>query len=163
MACLDETKEINGRTYYVVQMPPTEAIKVQLQLTKIFGDSFGELGSSMNGDFAGQAQALGAAMSLLFKNSDEDEILALVKKVVSTAKVDGKKIVIDSDFTGEYLQDIYKVFFWVLGVNFSSFFGESGLNGFLDKFKVRIMEKLNQKKPVKSEQVKDSQTTSRPT
>lgn len=138
MACADESKEINGRSYYVVQMAPTKAIPIQLKLTKIFGSSLGKLGSVMRGNFKDQAEALGGAVTALFENSSEEEIFALIKTVVETAKVDGKPINFDVAFQGEHLVDVYKVFFWVLGVNFSSFFGGSGLNGFLEKAKAQF-------------------------
>lgn len=135
MACNDATKTINGREYYVVQMSPLKAIPVQLKLTKIFSGSIGKLGAAMKGDWGQQATALGDAMASIFESASEEEIFTLIQTVVNTAKVDGKKIDFNRDFQGEYLSDVYKVFFWVLGVNFSSFFGASGLDGFLTRVK----------------------------
>lgn len=135
MACQDANKTINGREYYVVQMTPDKAIPIQLKLTKILGGSIGKLGAAMKGDFSQQAEALGESVTALFENASEEEIFALIKKVVTTAKVDGERIDIAIHFQGEYLADIYKVFFWVLGVNFSSFFGANGLDGFLGRMK----------------------------
>lgn len=149
MACNDETKEINGRSYYVVQLPPSKIIPIQLKLMKIFGSSMGKLGAVLKGDDVARANAFGEAVSALFENSNEEEIAALIKRIVETAKVDGERINYDRDFQGEYLVDIYKVFFWVLGVNFTSFFGESGLNGIWDKVKAQLTrpaEKPNTKK-----------------
>lgn len=144
MACIDEQKEINGRTYYVVQMPPDKAIPIQLKLVKIFGGSIGLLGSAMRGDFTQQADALGRAVTELFKNASEQEIYALLKEVTETAKVDGERVKFSTTFAGDHLVDCYKVFFWVLGVNFSSFFGERGLSGFLTQFKATVNEVIKQ-------------------
>ena len=142
MACKEETTEINGRTYYVVQMSPEKAIPVQLKLVKVFSGSLTILAGAMRGNFQGQAEALGEAISKMFENSSEEEIFALLKQVTETAKCDGKRISFGETFSGDHLVDCYKVFFWVVGVNFSSFFGERGLNGFLQKFQAMVTETI---------------------
>lgn len=139
MPVAEATKEINGRTYYVVQMPPTKAIPIQLKLTKMFGAAIGLMApvlstASKAGPEARMA-AMGGAIGALFEKNNESEVFSLICAVVCTAKVDGKRIDdIDTAFQGEYLADLYKVFFWVLGVNFSSFFGEGGLEGLMARF-----------------------------
>lgn len=128
MACNDETKTINGREYYVVQMPPTKAIPVKLKLMKVLGNPLTVLASASKAD-GGSVAALGDAIGALFEGSSEEEVFALIKRVVETAKVDGQRINIDNHFSGDHMPDLYKVFFWVLEVNFSSFFGGSGFGG----------------------------------
>lgn len=152
MACVEDRKEINGREYYVVQMPPDKAIPIQLKLVKIFGGSVGMLGGAMRGDFAQQAEALSRAMTELFKNASEQEIFALLKEVTETAKVDGERVQFSTTFAGEHMADCYKVFFWVLGVNFSSFFGERGLSGFLTQFRTTVTEIIKQNAQAKPPQ-----------
>lgn len=142
----EECKEINGRQYYVVQMPPSKAIVLQLRLTKILGGAIGALAPALSAnaglDGAGRSAAMAGAVGALFANATEDEVFSLIREVVSTAKVDGERVQLDKHFQGEYLGDIYKVFFWVLGVNFASFFGAGGLNGLLDKFKHLMLQEL---------------------
>lgn len=142
----EECKEINGRQYYVVQMAPTKAIVLQLRLTKILGGAIGALAPALSAksglDGTGRSAAMAGAIGALFANATEEEVFSLIREVVSTAKVDGQRIEMDKHFQGEFLGDVYKVFFWVLGVNFASFFGAGGLNGLLDKFKTLMLQEL---------------------
>lgn len=152
MAVNEDSKTINGRQYYVVQMPPTTALLVQLRLVKILGGAVGALApalSSKSGlDGAGRSAVMAGAVGALFANSTEEEVFGLMRDVVQTAKVDGERILMDKHFQGQYLADVYKVFFWVLGVNFASFFGEGGLDGLLDSFKAQLISELaSQKAP----------------
>lgn len=152
MTVKDENKTINGRQYYVVQMPPSEALVLQLKLTRILGGAIGALAPALSSnakvDGAGRSAAMAGAMGALFANATEQEVFGLMRDVVTTAKVDGERVQIDKHFQGEYLSDVYKVFFWVLGVNFASFFGEGGLDGLLAKFqKVMLAELASQQKP----------------
>lgn len=146
MATLDATTEINGRTYFVVQMPPTKAVVVQMRLTKILGGSLRTLlpaivpGASK--DHLSRSVAVAGAIGSLFEAATEQELSDLIFDVVRTAKVDGKPIDIDTSFRGEYLMDLYKVFLWVLGVNYGSFFGEGGLDAWIAKFKVFLAAEM---------------------
>ena len=147
MAVKDEQKIINGRTYYVIQMPPEKAFLIQLRLTKILGGAIGALAPALTAnskmDNGQRAATMAGAIGALFANATEQDIFNLMAEVVTTAKVDGARIEINKHFQGEYLSDLYKVFFWVCGVNFESFFGAGGLQGLLDKFLLKMASELN--------------------
>jgi len=146
MAVKDESCTINGRQYYVVQMAPERAIVLQLKLMKILGGAIGTLAPALTPnsktDGMGRTAAMAGAISALFSNATEEEVFGLIRDVVSTAKVDGARIAVNEHFQGEFLADLYRVFFWVLGVNFSSFFGAGGLDGLLDKFRRTMLQEL---------------------
>ncbi len=147
MTVKSETKILNGRSYFVVQMPPEQAFLTQLQLTKIMGGAIGALAPALSSSSAmgpdARTAAMAGAISALFATSTEQDIFNLMAKVVTTAKVDGERIDINKHFQGDYLADMYKVFFWVLGVNFASFFGAGGLDGILDRFRRVMAKELN--------------------
>lgn len=147
MAVKDEQKIINGRTYYVIQMPPEKAFLIQLRLTKILGGAIGVMAPALTAssklDGGQRAAAMAGAIGALFANATEQEIFNLMAEVVTTAKVDGARIEINTHFQGEYLSDMYKVFFWVCGVNFESFFGVGGLEGLLAKFRLAMAKELS--------------------
>lgn len=146
MAVNEGKKSIRGREYYVVQMPADKAILIQLQLTKILGGALGKLApalsTSSKADGPERMAAMVGAVGALFEKASEEEIQALIFRVVSTAKVDGKRIDINEHFQGEFLADLYPVFFWVLGVNFASFFGAGGLDGVVAKFKMLFLQEM---------------------
>lgn len=139
MSTKDDKTTINGRTYWAVQLPPSQALLLQLELTRIMGSALGELMPVLRqgspADSAARMAAMSAAVAALFKAAPPEQVLSLITKLVTTVKVDGRRIEnLDTEFQGEYLADVYKVFFWALGLNFSSFFGDGGLQGVWAKF-----------------------------
>lgn len=146
MATQDAKNIINGRQYYVVQMPPVDAVVLQLEISRILGTAIGALipalGKNANSNDSQRAAALGGVFGMLFEKASPAELTDLIVRVVSTAKVDGRRIDVNNDFQGEYLPDLYKVFMWVLQVNFASFFGAGGLDGLLGKFKVLFKQEM---------------------
>lgn len=147
MATRDETRTINGRTYYAVQLPPDKALVLQLRLIKILGGAFGQLAPNLVGSDKANNSVRGAALAgavgALFANATELEVFGLIREFVTSAKVDGRRIDdINKEFQGEYLADIYKVFFWLVGLNYASFFGEGGLDGLLTKFQTMFSAEM---------------------
>lgn len=139
MSVVDGKTTINGREYYAVQMPPSQALLLQLELTRIMGGALGKLmpvlRQGSQEDSASRMAAMSAAVAALFDSAPPEQVLTLITKVVNTVKVDGRRIEgLDTEFQGAYLADTYKVFFWALGLNFASFFGEKGLQGVWAKF-----------------------------
>lgn len=138
MACNDAKTTINGRTYFTVQMPAMKAQLVKLKLMRMLSGAAVKLAAAWKADdFAGQAGGLADALSTLFQNANEQEILDLQMLVLSHVSVEGKKLkdeaAFNEAFSGEYIFDLDKAFFWALGVNFASLFGESGLEGITEK------------------------------
>lgn len=135
MACRQETLEINGDTYLVFQLPPSEALPLKFKLAKILGPSLAELLEGI--DIAGDNQkasgkAVIEAISKIFSELDPEEITKLIQKVVSRVRKNGKHVIFDEDFQDDF-NTLYKIFFWVLQVNFGNFFEGLGLKAGLEK------------------------------
>jgi len=149
MATKEDTKEINGHSYYVRQLPPTKALPLKFELGRIFGKALPSLLSGKGKDEDIQAEAFGTAIQSIFNAADPEQLTALIKRVVETATRDGKRIMdggseetisFDNAFIDDY-QAMYKVFYFVLVVNFGNFIKGFGLN--LDKLKETAVAKLN--------------------
>lgn len=130
MACKDETKEINGKQYYVVQLPPRTALLIKFKLLALLGPAAKELAKGVGAKKADQTEALLDGFVSLFKDVNPVELVALMQEVTETAKCDGKRIQFDKHFQGSLLE-VYQVFFWVLTVNFSDFFTGELVQDFL--------------------------------
>lgn len=137
MSCKTETREINGITYTVTQWPVETALEIKFRLMQIVGGSLGELAGLMDKDSGGaeDLDKIGLAISGLFKSCPPKEMVSFLKEVVSSARADGE-LVSNSKFTELYQGDLvtpYKVFFFVLKVNYSDFLSESGVGKVLKR------------------------------
>jgi len=149
MATKEDTKEINGHSYYVRQLPPTKALPLKFELGRIFGKALPSLLSGKGKDDDIQAEAFATALQSIFNAADPEQLTSLIKRVTETATRDGNRIMdgnaektisFDDAFIDDY-SGMYKVFYFVLVVNFGNFITGLGLN--LEKLKETATAKLN--------------------
>lgn len=129
MACKEDRYPLGDRVYFIRQMPPRLALKVETYLVKMVGQplfkAFASEGFSLE---AATAVALGAFADRL----DADEMLKAMHSVFRFTGIDGKCIRVceenDRECAGidEYFQgrnkELLQVFIQALRVNFSDFF-----------------------------------------
>lgn len=120
MACKEDTKEINGKTYYVVQLPAKQALKLKFKLAALLGSGLSELAKGIGADETKQKEAMFAGLIKLFESADPDQLVDLLVETTERAKCDGGRIEFDSHFQND-LATVYKVFIWILQVNFGDF------------------------------------------
>ena len=149
MACNTETKEIGEREYSVTQWPADKSMLMKFRLAKAFGASLASImGSSSQTPSKGKknsyqddAKALSEGLSTLFKSNSPEELVALMKNCVVGVVCDGKRIT-DSSFnelfSGDDLMEVYKVFIFVLQVNYSNLFKGQLADRFLAKMKENL-------------------------
>lgn len=143
MVCKTESTEIDDHEYAVTQWSAEKSILMKLKLTKIFGPSLSTLvnlalDQNKEDQDVDESQILSGAISLLFDNSTPEEITAMIKSCVIGVARDGKKITETSFaelFTGEDLMLIYRIFFFVLKVNYGNLFKGQLVNNLLAKVK----------------------------
>ena len=115
MPCKSETREIDGRDVFVMQLPASRAMELQVDLYSIIGDNCLPF---VKGDWE-----FGNILYIQ-KYSDRDALIQLIKYTCSQARIDGKELTganFDLEFSGNLLM-IYKVFAFALEVNFKDFF-----------------------------------------
>lgn len=129
MSCKTETKTIGDHEFSVTQLPATKAILMKVKLIKTFGATLARIASMATNTSKDKkdtsdtdAKALSEGLSILFQGNSPDEIVALMKECVVGVACDGTKITsssFDELFSGDNLLEVYKVFLFMLQVNYS--------------------------------------------
>ncbi len=142
MACNTENKQIGDHEYSVTQWPAEKSILMKFRLAKAFAPSLATImgNSSTNKKTTEQdeAVALSEGLSMLFKNNSPEELVTLMKNCVIGAACDGKRITdttFNELFSGNDLLEVYKVFVFVLQVNYSNLFKGQLVDRLLAKVK----------------------------
>lgn len=117
---IENTKDINGRTYSVGKLPASEAVRVQVALVNLCGDALFKAAASSNGD---QEAAGSAALQALSNSLDAEKVLSTMKTVmVQRVSIDGKRIMNLDEAFADHVEDMWPAFFFALQVNFANFF-----------------------------------------
>lgn len=143
MACKTESKQIGDHEYSVTQWPADKSMLMKFRLAKAFGASLATLmGNSPQATKdkkvteQDEALALSEGLSTLFQTNSPEELVALMKNCVIGTACDGKRITETSFnelFSGDELLEVYKVFVFVLQVNYSNLFKGQLADRFLAK------------------------------
>lgn len=142
MTCNTETKQIGDHEFSVTQWPADKAILMKMKLGKAFGASIGKIASialesnKKQTTDSEQAQALSEGISMLFESNSPEEITKLIKDSVIGVAVDGTKITettFNQIFSGDDLMDVYKVFIFVIKVNYGNLLKGQKAEAFLAK------------------------------
>lgn len=127
MACKTETKEIDGVEYSVTQWPAETALLNKMKLIKIFGASLGLLISGL--DMAKDAEIdlsdvdFSGAIAKIFESTDPEELVSILKSCIVGVACNDKRITNSSFtelFSGDSLSSVYKIFIFVIQVNYSN-------------------------------------------
>ena len=117
MACKSETREIRGKPVFVRQWPANKAMDMQIELLTVMGDSCVPF---VMGDWT-----FGNLLYIL-QRVEKHVFLSLVKECLTSARIAGIEVNetnFDVEFSGD-LMFIYKLFSFVLEVNYKDFFAE---------------------------------------
>lgn len=141
MACKEDRYTCGGRIYLIRQMPPTQALKVEVFLLRTLGEPL--LRSASQGS---STATFTAAIGLLTSRLDEEELTRVMATVFQYVGILDQAIRIcekgdvagaglDTHFLGKN-KDLWLVFVEALRVNFADFFGESlSLSSLLERVK----------------------------
>lgn len=130
-----ETKEktINGAKYTVTQMTARKALRMKAKLLRLFGPAIAQIflpgkEKPMEGMAFSKDEAVKALTNLACELEEENFERLCMELLVGVRK-DGIELseqIIDLEFAGD-LSTLFKVLWYVLEVNFASFFGEGGI------------------------------------
>lgn len=143
MACKTETKQIGDNEFSATQWPAEKALLMKFKLMKVFGASISSLldsvdlkSSSVEDSKLGDS--LSSAITAMFANSSPEEASALIKECIVGVAAGDTRITATSFneiFSGDSLMDMYKVFFFVLQVNYGNLFKGQKVGDLLAKIK----------------------------
>jgi uridylate kinase len=124
---LNNQKEINGRTYSFGMIPAMEALQVEVSIARVIGEPLFRafMDQKKTGLSKEEAEAAGAAaIGLIASRMNADDLTVTIERVMKYVSCDGKRIEIDSHFTGKN-KELWQVFIAALQFNFSDFLPES--------------------------------------
>jgi hypothetical protein len=119
MACKTESMYIGEREFSATQWNAEKSLLMKFKLLNIFGASLASMVTGSN-----DADSLSKGLESLFDNSSPEKILEIIKETIMGVAVDGKRMTATSFnevFDTENLMDVYKVFIFVLKVNYGNF------------------------------------------
>ena len=129
MSTKKESIEINGNKYLCVQWDAEKAYLMKFRIIKVLGESITGLVAAMGSDDKNQITAIAKSIQSFFSNSKPEEVLSLLKDVVcSCYRIQDDERTLINNFAGDFAGDLmtpYKIFAFVLKVNYSDFLGGS--------------------------------------
>lgn len=136
-------KTIDGKSYSITQMPARRALRMKAKLLKVFGPSLAEIflpgdGVPIDGLGFSKQEAING-LSHLALQLEESTFDRLVVELLQGVRKEGLELtdaIIDLEFAGD-LFNLFKLIWYVLEVNFGSFFGESGIGSLLKEKEIQ--------------------------
>lgn len=126
MGCNTDNKQIGEHEYSVTQWPATKALLNKLKLIKTFGSAMANIASLISSDKSEEnkdAEALAKGLSDLFDNNSPEDIVEIIKDFIIGVACDGTRITpskFEELFSGDDLLEAYKVFIFVIQVNYKN-------------------------------------------
>jgi hypothetical protein len=135
MACKTETKLIGDTEYSCTQMPPSLAGPIKFQLIGVFGSALKDIAEAMQLSEDKQSAVLISAVQSIIKDTGPTELFAFIKSLVlkTSVKKPGCEYermtepMFEEIFAADNMGDMYKVFFFVIQVNYAGFLKGLGL------------------------------------
>jgi hypothetical protein len=126
MACKTESKTIGDTEFSVTQWPAEKSMLMKMRLAKAVGPALAKLAAFDDKKTNKNQQLTGAsdAISILFKDNSPEEVTKLIKDCVVGVSRNGEIVTesgFNQHFSGDSLSDVYKVFFFVISVNYRNF------------------------------------------
>lgn len=122
MACRTETKEIDGVEYSVTQWSAETALVMKFRIGKVIGPALAEL--MKTGAVALDDNSILNAVAKLMDTCEPAELARLLKDCITGVAKEGRKITAETfnmAFDADSLLSVYKVFVFVLQVNYGNF------------------------------------------
>lgn len=147
MATKTETTTINDIEFSVTQWPAEKAIVTKLRLMKILGASVAALASLSKADSdSDNAEALAKGLESVFNNTEPEQVFKLIHSCVIGTRYemfDGAKGILDDSkftelFSGDDLLNVYKLFIFVMKVNYGNLMKGQLVDKLLAKMKVDL-------------------------
>ena len=125
MPCNTETTYIGDNEFSVTQWPIEKSLLMKFKLTKMFGPALTCLlgGLDVKGSDEDQITSLSNGLEKLFESGTPEDIVLIMKKSIVGIHCNEERIT-ESSFTelfsGDNMMDVYKVFLFVLKVNYGN-------------------------------------------
>lgn len=142
MSCKTETKMIGDKEVSATQWPVEKSMLMKLKLVKAIGPSLTKLVSiSFDKDSSLSAEILSDGLSILFEQNSPEDLFALIKSCLIGVAINGRRVTensINEQFSPDDMMDMYRIFLFVLQVNYQNFFKGQLVEEFLAKMKENL-------------------------
>ena len=120
MSCETFTETIDGIDVSYTQLPAKKSLALKYRLLGLLGGAVSDIANSIGKKDDEQLEAFGKALQDVFGRNDPNEVLAIIEQTLKPVFINGERIDIDRDFTGN-LELMYKILFWVLDKEYGNF------------------------------------------
>ena len=142
MACETITKQIGSDTWSVTQLPPTEALKLEMRLAPALMQGGARLLAAYGKSEAEQDAAIQNAIISMTDTLPADDMVEIIKDLCSQCFRNGERVEFERDFQGGAgVMLRYRVAWFVLEANFGDFFGALLPDGMMVRAKALYDEK----------------------
>lgn len=119
----NKTLECGDRTYSFGTIPALEAVQVEIAIARVIGEPLFKafMDAKESGETVDANAAVASAVGLILSNMKADELTATMETVFKYVSCDGKRVDINSTFTGRN-RELWQVFIAALRYNFQDFF-----------------------------------------
>lgn len=141
MSCKTETKTIGDNEYSVTQWPAEKSLLIKFKLIKALGASLTALAGAFDKNASDDMSIVSESLSSLFNNSSPEELVSLMKTCIEGTARNGKRLTgtsFNEVFSTDDLLEIYKVFIFVMQVNYGNFIKGQSVEDLLAKAKVKL-------------------------
>ncbi len=141
--CKTVQKEIGGRTWQILQMPPSVSLPIWAQLLTVGSGIVGPMLAQSTSLQQAIEVGLGAIGTAMATHLPPEEFTALAKTLASPDFVrvgeEGTPVNFEIDFAGDSMVDLFKVIAAVVEVNYAQFFRELLASGkILEEIAARV-------------------------
>ena len=141
MGCKTENTTFGENEYSVTQWPAEKSILMKMKLMRVLGPALVELAQINDANDSEQFSIIAKAINSMFATNQPEEVTALLKQCVVGVGLNGKILTdsqFDPHFSGDNLLECYKVFTFVIRVNYSDLFPGQLANNLLAKMKAKV-------------------------
>lgn len=125
------TTTINGKQFLIYTLGARDGFKIAAKIKKLLlptiGGGFDAMRDKRDPEFSDPAYHFSKVAQLFVDRFDEDEVLAIIEKLLNGFGVGGQQQDFDSYFDANY-GELVEVITFALKENFSSFFTKTGMN-----------------------------------
>lgn len=126
MTCNTKNEIIDGVEYSVTQWPAEKAMVIKFQLIKLFGPSLAAIINQQDNELDGEV--IGGIVEKLFSSHSPEQMVSLMKDTMLGVGISGPELKArkfqSADFnllfSGDAMVNAYKVFFFIVKVNYEN-------------------------------------------
>lgn len=120
MSCETYNETVAGMELTYTQLSARKSLLLKYKLIGIAGSAIGNLSSGIGKSGEEQMTVFSSALQNIFKANEPEVVLSVIEEILKPVFVNGERVDIDRDFTGE-AEKMYRIVFWALNKEYGNF------------------------------------------